>query len=391
MPGALAGLRVAEIASGIASAYCGQLFAQAGAHVIRIEPPTGDLVRDAGPFPDDVASADAGGLHQLLNGGKRSLALDIEDKADAVLAERVIRASDLLIASWKVASRLPLASAERMAQLFPQLVYVSISPFGRTGPYAQYEADGSVLEALAGMAYISGHPDREPLGLGVDLPAYMAGVSAFVGGMAALRERDAGGVRHHFVDVSALETLAICDDFTFALYLGSGAIRGRYYSRLPMMYPCDIFACADGHLAFVRASATGRDFGTALAIMVERPELADSPMLATQWDRVLNWVELHRVLTDWFGAHTMAEAQVRADEVGIELTPVPDVRELLADEHLRARDFFRWTDDRHVVPGPPFAMSASPLELRPAPALGEDNGELIAGLEASAGSRERRA
>ena len=121
-PGALDGIRIIEIASGGAVAYAGLLFAQSGAEVIRIEPPGGDAIRRAGPFPGDQFGLDGGGLHRLLNGGKRSVALDITSEAGARFAGKLIASSQLVIGNWQTpaASALPLADAEAMAERFPR-------------------------------------------------------------------------------------------------------------------------------------------------------------------------------------------------------------------------------------------------------------------------------
>ena len=180
--GALEGIRVVEIASGGAVAYAAQLLAQSGAEVIRIEPPGGDAIRRAGPFPDDEFTLDGGGLHRLLNGGKRSVALDVTSEAGARFAGKLVATSQLVIANWQTpaASPLPLADSEAMAELFPDTIYVSISPFGRTGPYADRKADSLIIESAAGMSYVSGKPDREPMASGVEVAEYYAAAMGWI-------------------------------------------------------------------------------------------------------------------------------------------------------------------------------------------------------------------
>ena len=165
-PPPLEGVRVVEIASGLAVAYCGRLMAQSGAEVIRIEPPGGDAIRRAGPFKDDRPDVDGGGLHRLLNAGKRSVALDVTTAEGAESLEPLLRGSALLLASWRTPAALPLAEPERMRERFPETTFVSISEFGIDGPYASHQADSHIIEALAGNSYVSGDPDREPLSSG---------------------------------------------------------------------------------------------------------------------------------------------------------------------------------------------------------------------------------
>ena len=227
-PAALAGLRLTELASSDAGAYCGRLFALFGAEVVRIEPAGGDGDRLAEPFPGDDGDPNRAVQHAFLNAGKHSVALDPSGGRDTRWAERRIEESDVLLSDWRAPSWLPLTEPERIAERFPGTLYVAVSPFGMTGPYAHYRADGHVLEALAGMSYISGKPDREPLSLGVDLADYTAGVSAFTAALAALADRREGAAHGH-IDVSAFESLAIYDDYSLAMYIAAGAVRRRHY------------------------------------------------------------------------------------------------------------------------------------------------------------------
>jgi crotonobetainyl-CoA:carnitine CoA-transferase CaiB-like acyl-CoA transferase len=151
------------------------------------------------------------------------------------------------------------------------------------------------------------------------------------------------------------------------------------------MYPCDIFECSDGFVACMNATAVGRDFGTAMAILLGRPELADDPLIADSKQRVIRWQEFDALITPWFREHTVAAAMDRAAEVGIDLSPVLTVEELLDDKHLRARAFFRRLTDGQVTMGAPFRMSRTPLRLALPPQLGEDN-EAVLGISAEQNS-----
>ena len=116
---ALEDVRVVEIAAGTAVAFAAKLFGQCGAEVIRIEPPSGNAIRRSGPYRDDRPDLNGGGRHALLNGGKRSVALDVTDETGARLASKLIASSQLLITSWRAPAALPLADPERMRECFP--------------------------------------------------------------------------------------------------------------------------------------------------------------------------------------------------------------------------------------------------------------------------------
>ena len=366
-PGPLTGLRVVEVAAGLAVAYCGQLLAQAGADVVRVEPPEGDEIRRQGPFPGDRFGIDDGGMHRVLNGGKRSVAADVATAEGAATLEALVADCDLLISSHQADTALPLGDAEEFGRRFPGVTCVSISPFGATGPYAAYQADSHVIEALSGFSYITGNPDREPLSMGVELADYGAGVNGYIAAMAALFD---GGRR--FVDVSGLEALALADDHTLSVYAGTGAIRRRYYSRVLVAYPMDLLPCKDGSVAFiVQANA-----GPPLAALIGRPDLADAPILAEARERTLRWRDFEALVRPWLDEHTASEVLERARELRMPFGPVLSAPQLLEDEHLRVRGFFdppAGSDERTL--GPPFRLSETPLRPGVPAALGEHDAE----------------
>ena len=369
--GPLAGLRVVELSAGLPVAYAGQLFAQCGAEVVRIEPPSGDSVRHTGPFRGDVPHVDGGGLHRVLNGGKRSVVADVMYEDGERVAAELLEASDVLLTSSQTAARLPLADPPQIAARFPGLTYVSISPFGATGPYARYRADSHVIEALAGFSYVTGDPDREPLSMGVELADYFAGVAGFSAALAALLERRAGRERR-VVDVSAFEALASADDHTLCVYATTGAVRRRYYSRVLIAYPMDLMPCADGSIAFVPG---GADFATAVSQLIERPELAVDPVFAVPRERIIRWREFDAYVKPWLESHTVAEVLERARPLRLAFGPVMTAQDLLDDAHLKERGFFRALPDGQLTLGPPFRLSDTPTEVAPPPALGEHQAE----------------
>ena len=375
-------IRVVEIAAGVAVAYCAQLLGQLGAEVIRIEPPEGDAIRRSGPFRDDRPDLDGGGLHHFLNGGKRSVALALDDEEGARLAARLIAGADLLVTSWRTPGRLPLADAPAMHEQFPELTYISISEFGRTGPRAHWRADSLIQEALSGIAYVSGAPDREPLSLGVDVADYFAALGGWIAALVALCQRQAGE-RYAFADVSAHELLAGTDDHSLAIYVGTGAIRRRYYSRVLGSYPSDIMACRDGYIAFVPG---GVEFGRKIWELIGRPELAGDPLFADRHERVVRWRDFDAIVQPFLRRHTVAELLRRSDELRMAFAAVPTVAELLADEHLHARDFWREGADGRPTIGPPYRMTATPPRAgQPAPALGDADAAALADQRSPAG------
>ena len=385
-PTVLPDVRVVEIASGVAVAYCAQLLGQLGAEVIRIEPPAGDAVRLAGPFPegqqDGAPDLDSGGLHRYLNGGKRSVALDLASEDDAALAAGLIARSNLLVGDWREGGRLPFGDQDAMRERFPETTCVSISDFGMTGPRAGWRADSLIHEALSGITYVSGAPDREPIALGVDVADYFAGLMGWIASLVALAQASVGE-RPGFIDVSAHEVIGSSDDHSLSLYAGTGAVRRRFYSRVLGGYPSDIMPCKGGHISFVTPQSA---FPARVAELIGRPDLVDDPLLNTRRERSVRWRDFDALVGPYLQAHTREELLRRSDELHLAFAMLPSVADLLADEHLHERDFWIEGPDGESVIGPPLRLPAAPLRAgRPAPTLGSSS---VRDLGAGAAERE---
>lgn len=375
----LDGVRVVEIAAGRPVAYCAKLLAQSGAEVIRIEPPEGDAIRHLGPFEGDTPSLDGGGVHRLLNAGKRSVTADISTDEGADRTAQLIASADLLITNWRTPSALQLGDPDQIRRRFPSTTYLSISEFGISGPYRDHKADSQLIEALAGNSYVSGNPDREPLSSGIELADYFAAVEGWVAALAALAEATAGA-RPGFVDISMHEALTMTDDHNLSVYLATGAVRRRHYSRILPGYPSDIFAVKDGYVAFVTAGRGGRNFAGNVSTLIERPELAIDPMFTTVRERLVRWREFDAIVKPWLESHMKHEVFERAGKLELGFGEVPDARGLIDDEHLRIRGYWHPEIDDggqstgFLQTGPPAKLSESPLRIGPpAPALSEGN------------------
>ena len=388
-PAAIEGVRVVEIAAGRAVAYSTQLLAQFGAEVIRIEPPGGDAIRLAGPFTGDERDPDGGGLHAAINRGKQSVVLDLERDEAAALAARLIEGADLLISDWRegerMSSELPLGDPDRWGERFPETTFVSISDFGMTGPYASWHADSHIIEGLAGFSYVSGDPDREPLSAGIEISDYFAATHATIAALAAVAAARRGQ-RTHVVDISAHEALTMTDDHNLVVWLGSGVVRKRYYSRILPGYPNDIMACKDGYIAFVPVGTGHHDFAGVISTLLERPDMKDSPIFTETQTRNLRWREFDAVALPWLARHTREEIFQRAGELGLGFGTVPDVEDLLADHHLEERDYWDDGPDGARLTGAGAIMSATPQRFGPAPALDADGEALRASAAAADGA-----
>lgn len=375
---ALAGVRVVDLSQGIAGPYCTRLLADLGAEVIKVEPPAGDYTRRLGPFPGDAPDPEKSGLFIHLNGGKKSIVLDIDtDDGRAALA-RLLAAADIFVES-EMPGRLADLDLHYndIRDAYPQLIYCSVTPFGQTGPYAGYKGNSLAAMALSGIMYITGDPDKPPLCTGGEPADYFGALHAWVAILAALEHRSATGRGQH-IDVSCLEALGCADEYNTPMYSYQGAVRKRFYSRhhIPT-YPSEIFRCRDGHIVVI-GGATG--FPLMMAVLIEQPELENNPLFQNLWLRIIQWQDFEKILLPYLAEHDREDLLTRAQELRIPFAAVMDPRSLLENEHLRQRAFFSEIEQPGLGKLPialhAFRMSETPLSTGPAPALGADTKEV---------------
>ena len=393
-PGALDGLVVVERAEGIAGPVCGKLMAAFGAEVIKVEPPSGDVSRTLGPFRDDERNAEASGLFLYLNAGKKSVVIDPDDPSHQGRLQELIDRADMLIDGTPGLDMAEFGYRE-LSETNPDLIVVSITPFGLSGPYRDFAATNLVVHALSGELGLAGSRRLPPLKKGGNLADYHAGFHGFIGAVAALLARDRLGGQH--VEVSHLESLTSILGATMNgwLYsenvsrrgdadpwsLGTAARRGE---DGPYWEPSGVWQAKDGYvLAYGRSSADWT--GAIREMSKDLPELA-SPRFTTEEGRGEHAEELTRLFGRWVSEHTKEEVYRLAQRYGHAYGYVATARDLLESPQLRHRRFFvemqHPVAGRVTMPGAPFRMSRTPLVTRRAPLLGEhDDSSLPARVE----------
>lgn len=389
---ALDGLMVVEFAEGIAGPVCGKLMAGLGADVIKVEPSDGDRSRTVGPFPNDVPNPEASGLYLYLNTGKKGVTLDLRSEEDRNRFYGVCQGADVIINGSAPDQLGPIGLGyDDLTPDNPGLVMVSITPFGRTGPYKNFEATNLVVHALSGELYLAGSNRMPPLKKGGHLAGYHAGLHGFIGAMAALMVRERTSKGQH-VDVTHLESLTSILGATVNSWLydkkisgrgdadpwslGTAAQRGTDGTRWG---PSGVWKAEDGHvLTYGRASADWA--GMFQEISKDTPGFAD-PKYATTKGRDAHVDELNVLFRAWISAHTKGEVYRTAQRYGHAYGYVATTQDLLESPQLRHRNFFVKID--HPVageieyPGAPFIMSRTPFEWCRAPLLGEHNDTVL--------------
>ncbi len=381
MAGALEGIRALDLTEGIAGPYAAALMAGLGAEVIKVERPRlGDVARRWGPFPADRPHLEGGGLFLYLNGGKKGVTLATDSASGRRLLMRLAATADIVFQDQGG----PLGWQELRAES-PQVVLVSVSPFGVGGPYEVYHGAEAVYQALCGLVYITGEPSREPITVGAPLVQYAAGQLAFAAALTAYYHRLQGGQGQQ-VSVSALEAGATIMEHAPAIWSYRKRVRRRL-GNLGGLAGWGIYPCRDGYVGVISG------LGQAYESFLEWMGLTDPKFLS--WAaRTEHADEMHAAIVGFLADKGKQEVFQEAQARGIPFGYVCTVEDLAASPQLAARGFFREVDQpdggRRKVPGPPFLMSEAPWRAAAAPRLGEHNEEVLCqGLGLSKGELSR--
>jgi len=378
-PGALDGLRVLDL-SGHRAQLCGRLLADMGADVIKIEPPHGDDARRIGPFLDDVPHRDRSLFFWFYNLNKRSLTLDLNDSRGSAIALQLARSADVVIESFPRGTLDKMGLGwETLHRENPALVLCSITPFGQTGPYRDFNADDTVLTAMGGMLYVNGFPNRapvRPLGLqAYHSASYFGAISV----MLALLARDATS-EGQWIDLSMQEATAAAVEHVAAGYFERHEAEPRrgtlHWSRF-----FRVGKCRDGYIMH----CTLGDW-TSLIEWVKADGKAgdlEAPEYHQVMHRYLMAEHLFDVLDDWAKDYPREELIERAQLLRQPYATVRPPEALFDDEQLSARGFFVEVEHPELgrkfrYPGAPYLFNGTPWRVsRRPPILGEHTGEIL--------------
>jgi crotonobetainyl-CoA:carnitine CoA-transferase CaiB-like acyl-CoA transferase len=355
------GLRVLEVGAGIATAYCGKMFVDAGAAVVKIEPPTGDPMRHWRARPD----TGAGALFGYLAAGKQSVV------GDSTSAEVValLAAADVVITDLGAGWTLPEVTASSR----PSAVVVAITPFGTTGPYVDggLQVNEFLLQALCGSIGGRGWPGSEPVQAGGRIGEWFAGAYAAVASAAAVRHAGRTG-EGETIDVSLYEAMVIAMGSLGAVsasVLGAHQALGLRSLELPSIVPT-----ADGLVGF--CTITAQQFQDFL-VLIERADLLDDAELASFAGRVRRRDEFLAMVHEWAATKTTDEIIQLATAFRIPVAPIAAPQSITTIDHYVERGVFVTSEDGATAPRVPYRSAAIPT--RPpaaAPAVGADNGRV---------------
>jgi crotonobetainyl-CoA:carnitine CoA-transferase CaiB-like acyl-CoA transferase len=332
--GALDGLRLVELGQLIAGPFCGQLMADHGCEVIKVEPPH---------RPGDAAEGDP--MRQWGRGkplwfpvvarNKKTITLNLRDPRGQELLKKLVKKSDFLLENFRPGTLekwglgYPALAAEN-----PGLIMIRVSGYGQTGPYAPRAGYGSIGEAMGGIRNLAGDPSTPPSRVGLSIGDSLAATFACLGAIMALHHRHRTG-EGQVVDSAIYEAVLAMMESTIPEYTESGFIRERTGSILPGIAPSNVYPCADGDILI---GANQNSVWARLAEAMGRPELAKDPRYATHVARGENQQELDDLIADWTRPQSSAAVLDQMEAHGVPAGKIYKAPDMLADPHFAARE-----------------------------------------------------
>lgn len=370
--GPLSGLRVIELGQLIAGPFCGQLLGDMGAEVIKIEAPgQGDPMREWG--------RGAPVWWPVIARNKKCITLDLRSEAGQDVLRDLVAGADILVENFRPGTLERWGVGyDALAAVNPGLIMVRVSGFGQTGPYAGRAGYGSIGEAMGGMRYLAGDPDRPPSRVGLSIGDALAATFGALGALAGLEHRHRTG-HGQMVDSAIYESVLAMMESTVPEFTVAGMIRERSGAILPGIAPSNVYPTRDGQSILIGANQDSvfRRFAQAMA----SPELADDPRYATHTARGEHQAELDARIAEWTAQWDADPLLAHLEDHGVPAGRIFRAPEMLRDPHYQARESIVGVDHpefddlrmQNVFP----RLSHTPGRIRwPGPALGAHNEEV---------------
>ena len=375
--GPLTDIRLIELGQLIAGPFCGQLMADMGADVIKVEPPNqGDPMRvwGRGDYPL---------WWKVCARNKRVITANLRESEGQDPIRKLVADADMLLENFRPGTleRWGLGYDE-LAKINPGLIMIRVSGYGQTGPYAKRAGYAAIGEAMGGMRYLCGEPDRQPSRAGLSIGDTLAATYACNAALAALHHRDRTG-EGQVIDASIYESVLNVMEATIPEYTVSNYVRERSGSTLPGVSPSNIYDCQDG--IFLIAANQDTVFGRLVNTMGQ-PELADDPRFSSHTARGANMAELDEIINAWTKTHTVDEVDRLMQEAGVPAGKIFRAPEMLEDPHFEAREAIvatpteEWPDLRMQNVFPKMSKTQGEIRWTGPEELGQHNDEVYGEL-----------
>jgi formyl-CoA transferase len=373
--GPLADLRVIEMGQLLAGPFCGQLYGDFGAEVIKIEQPkVGDPMREWGREKPQGQSL----WWAVVGRNKKSITLNVREQEAQQVVRDLVAKSDILIENFRPGTMEKWGLGyDVLSKINPRLIMIRVSGFGQTGPRATEAGYGSIGEAMGGVRYVIGEPDRPPARAGISLGDSLAATFAALGGLMALHAMQRTGVGQ-VVDSAIYEAVLALMESLIPEYEKTGYIRERTGAILPNVAPANAYTCTDG---MVLIAANQDTVFRRLAEAMGQAELATDPRYATHGARGERQVELDGMVDNWTKTRTVDEVIEVMNKFGVPVGRIYRAPEMLEDAHFKAREaivklahpIFGSLSMQNVAP----KLSDTPGEVKTVgPTLGQHNAEI---------------
>ena len=327
--GPLTDLRVIEMGQLIAGPFCGQLFADMGADVIKVEPPgKGDPMRTWGREGYPL-------WWKVCARNKRCITANLRESEGQNIIKQLVKEADFVLENFRPGTMEKWGLGyEDLKKINPKIIMIRVSGYGQTGPYSKRPGYASVGEAMGGIRYLMGDPDRKPSRAGISLGDSLAGTFATVGALAALHHREKTG-EGQVIDTSIYESILTIMESLVSEHTVEGFTRERSGSILPAIAPSNIYDGSDG---MVIIAANQDSVFSRLSDAIGMPDLKDNPRYATHTARGANQTELDDIVQAWAKDKPIAEIENVMIENAVPVGKVYRAKEMLDDPHYAARD-----------------------------------------------------
>ncbi len=384
--GALSHIRVVELGD-IPASYATRLLADLGVDVIKVEPPGGDPNRLLPPFAGDIEHPERSLTFINANANKRSLVLDLHNSAaDREILAKLLASADLFVEATPLGHLESLGfTDERLLQIHRGLVTVSLTPFGRTGPYRQYKGGDAIANASGGFLYAQGDDKRGPCTAPSYLAYQMAACLAAALGLAGIRHCRKTGAGQR-IDISLQEALTFTNSSSIARYSLENRLERRTGIKAYGGAGTNIYRCKDGRYVHFTANLPHmwREF--------TQQWMSETVLARPEWEdlkyREAHSEEVSKIFAEFISQFTADEFSNEAQRRHLAAAPLNTVGQFVNGEQVRSRDWLQELDHpvigRYIAAGFPMRLSATPMRVkRPAPLLGQHQAEILEDIERS--------
>ena len=388
--GPLCGVKVLELGTLIAGPFCSRMLAEGGATVIKIESPdNGDPLRQWRVLKDDTSL-----WWSVQARNKKSLTLNMNEPCARDIARKLALDADIIIENYRpgVLEKWQLGY-EQLHLENPATIMVRLSGYGQTGPLSGLPGFGAIGESMGGLRYVSGHPDRPPVRVGISIGDSLAALHGVIGAMLALRHRDVTGGRWNgktgqacvagqgqMVDVALYESVFNVMESLVPEYDVAGFKRERTGGALPGIVPSNTYTCSDNENIVI--AGNGDAIFRRLMLAIARDDLANDPALSKNDGRVPRTAEIDDAIGRWCSLHTIDEALTILKHADVPVGKIYSVADMMSDPQFLARNMF---EQHYFRDGTPVKLPAISPKLSKTPGhtrwlgptLGEHNQELL--------------